>query len=162
MDKNGVFQGERGVDGVEVGRARVVGDVAQGLAEALIVHDLPFAQEAQGREHVGVVNQADEVVVGGARLLLRGHILVQVRDGIALGLEVGGGKGRAAGGLGPDAQGVIDIVGVKALRLDVVHAKAARQLPDDRGDDLQMRQLLGANIGQQRHGVAAGHGVALV
>ena len=43
---------------------------AQGIAEALIVHDLALTQIAQGIEDVGIVTQTDQIVVGDARLLL--------------------------------------------------------------------------------------------
>lgn len=34
------------------------------------MHDFPFSQEAQWREHIGVIRQVDEIFVGAARFLL--------------------------------------------------------------------------------------------
>ena len=56
---------------------------SQGIAKALIVHDLALTQELQGVAHVRVVNQTQEVVIGHARFLLCGEILVEIRaDGV--------------------------------------------------------------------------------
>ena len=43
---------------------------AEGIAEPLIVNDLPFAKEFDGIPYVGVVAKPQNVVVGGSRLLL--------------------------------------------------------------------------------------------
>lgn len=34
------------------------------------MHDFPFSQEAQWREHIGVIRQVDEIFIGAARFLL--------------------------------------------------------------------------------------------
>ena len=47
----------------------ILGD-ADGVAEALVVHDLTGAKEFDGIADVGVIGEAENVVVGGARLLL--------------------------------------------------------------------------------------------
>ena len=47
-------------------------DTTQAIGEALVVNDLALAQELDGIAHVGVVRQTQNVVVGHARLLLRG------------------------------------------------------------------------------------------
>ena len=88
------------------------------LAEALVMHDLALAQEFDGVAHVGIIGQAQDVVIGHARLLLGGKILHQVGNGIALGLQGGGGKGRSRGGGGIDAKGVIHEIFIKAACLD--------------------------------------------
>ena len=41
---------------------------AQGIGKSLIVHDLPLAQIFDGIDHVGIVAQAEDVVVGHPRL----------------------------------------------------------------------------------------------
>ena len=61
---------ERGVEGVEVARIKVILRDAQGIGEALIVHDLALTQIAQRVQHVGVIAQTEQVVVGYTRLLL--------------------------------------------------------------------------------------------
>ena len=61
---------ERRVVGVEVlGIQMVLGD-AEGVAKTLIMHDLPLAKELNGVAYVGIVRQAQNVVVGGACFLL--------------------------------------------------------------------------------------------
>ena len=63
------------------------------LSKALVMDDLPLAQEDDRVADIGIVNQAQDVVVGGAGLLLGREILRQVGDRIPLGLEVCSGKG---------------------------------------------------------------------
>ena len=58
------------VDGVDVLLIHALGGQAQSFAEALVVHHLPLAQEADDVVDVRVVGQAQDVVVGRARLLL--------------------------------------------------------------------------------------------
>ena len=43
---------------------------AKGITEALVVHDLAFTQILDRIAHVGIVHEAQNVVVGGASLLL--------------------------------------------------------------------------------------------
>ena len=47
----------------------VVQDIER-FAETLEMHDFPFSQEAQWREHIGVIRQVDEIFIGAARFLL--------------------------------------------------------------------------------------------
>lgn len=42
----------------------------EGIAEALIMHNLALAQEFDGLTHVGIVGHTQNVIVGHARLLL--------------------------------------------------------------------------------------------
>ena len=60
---------KRGVEGIKVFAVEVLLRDAEGIGEALIVHDLAFAQIFDGVAHVGIVAQAQNVVVGHARLL---------------------------------------------------------------------------------------------
>ena len=60
----------RGIEGVEVLRVEVVLGDAEGVAKPLIMHDLPLPQELDGIPHVGVVAEAEDVVVGDAGFLL--------------------------------------------------------------------------------------------
>jgi len=72
--------------------------------------DLPLPQEADGRNDIGVIDETKDVIVGSAGFLLGGHVLAQVGDGITSGLHGGRGEGHAAGGLRPDANGVIEFL----------------------------------------------------
>ena len=61
---------KRGIDRVEILAVELFLSDSQGIAKALIVHDLALTQVAQRITHVGIVAQADEIVVGRTRLLL--------------------------------------------------------------------------------------------
>lgn len=64
----------------------------------------------------------------------------------------------AAGGLRPDANGVIDEVGCEAGIFDLFDGEIPGELVDDGADHLQMSQLLGANIIEETGDPAVGHG----
>lgn len=68
---------------IEILAVEAVGEDAQTLAEPLIVRDLALAKELEGFEHVGIVDEADKIIVGGACFLFGGKIFVQIRDGVA-------------------------------------------------------------------------------
>ena len=55
---------------IEVLGIQPVGHEAESFSETLEMHDFPFSQEAQWREHIGVIRQVDEIFVGAARFLL--------------------------------------------------------------------------------------------
>ena len=59
-----------GIKRIEIPAVQCILHTLQRLSEALEVHDLALAQEADGRDHVRVVHEAQDVVVGGAGLLL--------------------------------------------------------------------------------------------
>ena len=64
------------VKGVEVAAVQVVLGDPQKFAEPLVVHHFAFPQEFDGFAYVLVFDYAKDIVVGCARLLLRGHILM--------------------------------------------------------------------------------------
>ena len=78
------------------------------------VVDLALAEEFDGVADVGIVDEAQDIVVGDARLLFGGEVLVEVGEHIALDGEVGGCKRNACGRDGVDARGMIDEVRVEA------------------------------------------------
>ena len=49
---------------------QIISGVVQSFPETLEMHDFSFSQEAQWREHIGVIRQVDEIFVGAARFLL--------------------------------------------------------------------------------------------
>ena len=105
--------------------------------------DLPLPEIADGLQNIRVVHQAEDVVIGGAGLLLGGHILMEVGDGVALGLEIIAGEAGPAGSHGIDPRGVIDKIVGEALGLDLLHGEVAGELIDHGRDHLKMRQLVG-------------------
>ena len=63
-----------GVEGVEILFVEPVGENSKILAEALIMHDLAFSEEAYSVLYVGIVTEPQNVVVGRPRLLLWGAV----------------------------------------------------------------------------------------
>ena len=61
---------ERGIADVEVLGVQVILGDAQSIPEPLVMHDLPLAEELDGLSYVGIVAEAEDVVVGDAGLLL--------------------------------------------------------------------------------------------
>lgn len=113
-----------GIAAVEVFRIQIFLHRTECLAEALEVDDFPLPQELDGIPHIGVVTQPEDVVVRGACLLLRRKVFRQVGDGVALGLEIGGGERSTGGRLGIYPQGVVDEVGVEARFLDLLRCQS--------------------------------------
>ena len=112
------------------------------FSEALVMHDLAFAKELYGVSDVGVINEAEEVIVGHSRLLLGGEILVKIGKNVALNADILGIKGNACGGHGIDPRGVIHEVGGEGGILDLLLGEASGELVEDGADHLQVRELL--------------------
>lgn len=127
------------------------------------MHDLARTQELERLAHVRVVDQAQQIVVGGAGFLLGGQILKQVGDRVALALQCGSRERNTGRRLRVDAGRVVDEVSVKAAFLNLLRRQVTRQLIDDRGDHLLMGQFLCTykRIGnapfenKQKHGLPA-------
>lgn len=105
---------------------------------------LPLPKELDDVVDVRIIAQAQDVVIGDPGLLLRGQILGQVCDGVALDLHAGGGPGEAGGRGWVDARRVVHEVGGEGGVLDLAVRHFSGQLMDDGPDHLQMPQLLGA------------------
>ena len=58
------------IHSIEILRIQPILRYAQSFTEPLIMHDLAFSQELERLAHVGVIDQANKVIVGDARLLL--------------------------------------------------------------------------------------------
>ena len=69
---------------------------------------------------------------------LRRQIFHEVGNRIAGGLEGGGGERHAAGGLRPEAGGVIHIVIGEALLFNLFHGKITGELMNDGADHLNV------------------------
>ena len=108
------------------------------------MHDLAFAGEFNGGADIGVVDHTQEVIIGHARLLLSGEVLVQVGKHVTLDTDVLHIKRHTRSGLRVDARGVVGEIGIKARRADLVLGEVAGELIDHRGDHLKMRQLASA------------------
>jgi hypothetical protein len=60
------------------------------------VYNLALSQEADGITDFGIFDQVENIIVGGAGILFRRHILEEVADQMALALEFIGIEGNAA------------------------------------------------------------------
>ena len=129
------------IEGVEVLLIQPIGRQTQALAEALVMHDLAFAQEFDRIAHIGIVNQTQDIVIGRSGLLLSRQIFVQIGDDVALALNICGRERYACRRRRIYACGMIDKVGVKSAFLDLLVAETARQLINDRTDHFQMSQF---------------------
>jgi len=132
---------KRGVVAVDVLVIGPLLDLAQAISKALIMDDLALTQEFDGIAHVRVIRQAQNVVVGHARLLLCCQVLVEVGDGITLDSHVLHVVGHARRGDGIDARGMVDEIGGKGSVHDLILADIAGQLMDDGGHHFQVVEL---------------------
>ena len=94
-------------------------DAPKSFPEALEMHHLAGAEEADGVRNLGnIFDDPENIVVGGAGLLLCRQILKQIRQRIALALELAGVEGNPSRRLGPDADGMINIIGGETAFFD--------------------------------------------
>ena len=132
------------------------------FAKSLEVHDLPLAQEFDRLIYVRVIlAQSEDVVVGRPGFLLSGHILKKICYRVALALEFAGVKWNSSCRLGPDADGVVDIIFVKARCLDLLDAQIPCELVNDGRNHLEMGKFLGSDVGQSRLDLLVRHGISL-
>lgn len=75
---------------------------------------------------------------------IRCHILKQISDRVAFGLERCGAPRHTGGRLRVNSGRVIDKVGVKAALLDLLGREITRQLVHDSGDHLHVRKFIRA------------------
>lgn len=90
------------------------------FAKTLEMDDFTLPQETDHVAHVGVVGQAEDVVVSEAGFLLGRHVLGQIGDDVSGDLHGGRGPGIAGRELGIDAGGMIHKVGIKAGGSDLL------------------------------------------
>lgn len=134
---------------------------AQTFAEALEVDDLPGTQELDGIIDVRIIGQAQNVVVGQARLLFGGQILRQVGDHVAGNADGACRPGKTGRRSGIDSCGMIHKVGVKSGSPDVLVGQVSRQLVNNSPHHLQVSQFFCADVGKQALQLSVGHGVPL-
>ena len=72
------------VESVEVFAVELIGEQSEVLSESLIMDNLTRSEKSDRVDDIRIVAEAQDVIVGGARLLLRRHTLVQIGDGISL------------------------------------------------------------------------------
>ena len=108
--------------------------------------DFSLAEEFDGVAYVGIVDEAEDVIVGHARLLFGGEVLVEIGEHIALDGEGSGVERNACGGNGIDTCGVVDEVGVEARALDFLGREVSGQLIQDRGYHFHVCEFFRTNI----------------
>jgi len=138
----GITAVKSGIECIEVPGVQVILGNAQGFTEALVVDDLPGSEELDGFTDIRILDQAQNVVVGGAGFLFRSHILVQIGDDISLYLELTGIKGNTACCLGPDTDGMIHVIVGESAFLNLFHGEVTGQLVDDGGYHFKMPQFI--------------------
>ena len=120
----------------------------QTLTEALEMDNLPLSEESDDIVDIGIIGQAQNVVIGLAGLLFGGKILGQIGDHITGGLDRGGTPWETGSGSGVDACGMIHKVGGKAgVFLNLFVGQIAGQLMDNGGHHFQMAQFFSAESG---------------
>ena len=108
--------------------------------------DLSLTEIFDDVADVGIVAEAENVIVGDARLLLCRQILVQVCDDVALDADIFHIKGNACGGDGINARGMIHKIGGKGSSLNVLYLEIAGELVNDRRYHFEVCKLLGAYL----------------
>lgn len=113
----------------------------QALAEALEVNDFAFPEETDDIIYVGVIAEAEDVVIGDAGFLFGGKVFRQITDHITLDCHGCGIIGPTGGSGGVDSCRVIHEVGIKACGFDLIFAQIAGQLMDNGADHLQVPEF---------------------
>lgn len=134
---------------------------AERFPESLEMHKLPLAQEANGIPHIVVIRQPQDVVIGGACLLLCCQILCQIRDHISSRLKEAGCEGLPGSSNGVNARGVIHKIGVKAGTLDLLRCQIPCQLVYNCGNHFYMTEFFGTYIRQNAADLSIGHSITL-
>lgn len=103
---------------IEIFRIQMVLDNPEPFPKPLEMHDFPRTQEPDGVCNFLVFHQPQDIVIGTAGLLLCSQILCQIRNWVAFGLEFAGVEGNSPCSLGPQRQGVVNIIFVKPRCFD--------------------------------------------
>ena len=93
--------------------------------------DLSLTEIFDDVADVGIVAQAEDIVVGHARLLFCRQILVQVCDDVALDADIFHIKGNACGGDGINARGMIHKIGGEGGSRDLLLLEVSGELEED-------------------------------
>ena len=150
------------VAGIEVLRIKMILRDAEGIPKPLIMHDLTLPEELDGLADIGIVAEAEDVVVGDAGLLLGRQILMEISEDVPLDAHVFHVKGHPRGGDGVDPRGMIHKVGGEGGVLDLLLGQVAGELVEDGGDHFEVGQLLCTDVGQDPHHLLIGHTVPLM
>lgn len=131
-----------GVEGIKVSAVQFILRSSQTFTEPLIVNHLPLPEELNRLAHIIVLDNAENIVIGGSGFLLCRHILMKIRNYIPLGLKLAGIKGNSSGRLGPDRRSMVNIIRAKALFYQLFGSQVSGELMNDGGNNFKMRQFL--------------------
>ncbi len=106
------------------------------------MNDLPLTEETDRVADLGILYQAEDVVVSRSGLLFCGEVFNEIGDGITLTLEFAGVEGNATGSLGPKCQRVVNVIFVETGRSDFLGRETAGELVDDGADHLKVGEFL--------------------
>ena len=133
---------EGGVGEINVFLVHALLGAVDGLTKSLEVDDFALTEKSDDVVDIGIVGQAQDIVVGHSCLLFRGHVFRQVCDDISLDANAGGIPGGAGGGGGVHAGGMVDEIGGEASISQLFLGEISSELVDDGSDHLQVSQLL--------------------
>ena len=106
------------------------------------MHNFTFPEETDDIVDIGIIAQAEDVIVGHAGFLLCGKIFGQIGDHIALYLH-GGGAVRPAGSCGGENTGcMVHEIRVESTLADLVVIELAGKLMNNGADHFQVVQFL--------------------
>lgn len=125
------------------------------------MHDFPRPQELDDVVDIRVVGQTQDVVIGDPGLLLGGQILRQIGDQVALHSHRRSVPREAGGGGRINTGGVVHEVRLVSGLLDLLRRHASGQLMNDGANNLEVPELLHADVRQQSLQLRIWHGVPL-
>lgn len=134
------------VEGIVIFRVKGIQNTAERFAKPLVMHDFSGAKELDHIADIGVVGQAENVVIGQTGFLFRSKVLVEVCDGIPGRLERCSGKGIAGGIRRVKAGCVIDKVSVESALFNFVYAQVAGQLINQGADHLNVGEFFSPKL----------------
>ena len=111
------------------------------FTKSLEMNNFSFAKEFDGVTNVGVVNKAEQIVIGHSCFLFCRQILVQIGENVALDADISGSKRCSACGLRINSRGMVDKIGVKARFFDFLGGEIARELIQDRCNHFEMGEF---------------------
>ncbi len=106
------------------------------------MHDLAFAKIADRVDDIRIVCEAQDIVISCSGFLLGCHVLSQVCECIALGLEICRSERDPGCGCRIDRRRVVDEILVEAALLDIRFGEIPRELIDDRGDHFDVGEFI--------------------
>ena len=128
----------------------------------MVVDDLALAEKFDGIADVGIVNEAENVVVCHARLLFCSKVFVKVGEHVALDTDIFHIGGDARRACGVHARRVVDKILEHRRVFDLACGKISGKLVENCAYNFKMIKLFVSNVGQYSRYLAVGHGVSLI